>query len=75
MLNTDDAVTILRSLRPHTAVTLPDGSRALVMCQLREKVTVMHGSTVLVVDRWECEPVEFTDEDERWFRRPAKEVV
>lgn len=75
MLNASTAVEILKRLRPHSVIRLPDGSRALVMCQLKEKVTVMLGSTVLVVDRWECEPVEFTDEDERWFRKPVKEVA
>jgi hypothetical protein len=57
MLNACTAVEVLRSLRPHTVVTLRCGSRARVMCQMRELVTVMVGRDVRVVNRWECTEV------------------
>ena len=74
MLSASTAVTLLRSLRPHTAVTLTDGSSGMVMCQFRELVTVLVGSTVRVVERWECED-DWTEAEREWFRRPVTEVV
>jgi hypothetical protein len=55
MIRTSTAVSVLRALRPLTHVTLRDGSPALVMCQMRERVTVLVGTVVRVVERWECE--------------------
>jgi hypothetical protein len=57
MLNTTTAVEILKGLRPHSVVSLPDGSRALVMCQTREQVVVLVGREVRTVERWLCEEV------------------
>ena len=74
MLSASTAVTLLRSLRPRTAVTLADGSTGLVMCQTRELVTVLVGSTVRVVERWQCED-EWTEAEREWFARPLTGVV
>ena len=74
MLSPATAVTLLRSLRPHTVVTLTDGSLGMVMCQSRELVTVLVGAMVRVVERWQCED-EWTEAEREWFARPVTEVV
>lgn len=70
------ALTVLRSLRPLTHVRTPSGE-ALVLCQLREHVTVLERGTVRVYERWECEAAQddgWTAEEREWFRRPVTEV-
>lgn len=56
MLSTPLAVTLLRSLRPHTVVATPTGT-ALVLAQLKDKVTVLEGGVVRVYERFEVEEV------------------
>lgn len=78
MTNAALACEVLRNLRAYQSCRLTDGTPAIVMAQLRERVTVLVGAVVLVVNRWELEPiatVEFSEDDLAWFRRPVKEVA
>lgn len=54
MLHTEDAVTLLRALRPATAVTTPNGT-GLVLAQVRNLVTVVERGVVRVYERHEVE--------------------
>ena len=78
MLSTTTAIKILRALRAYQSVRLADGRTGIVLAQLRGDVSVLADRLVLVVPRWELEPVcevEYTEEDLAWFRKPVTEVA
>ncbi len=56
MTNAALACEVLRNLRAYQSCRMMDGATAIVMAQLRERVTVPVGAVVLVVNRWELEP-------------------
>lgn len=74
MLNTSHACQVLRSLRPQTAVSTPTGT-GLVLAQVRHNVTVLESGTVRVLERYQVSPLEYSDDDLSWFRRPVREVT